>query len=320
MASLLARGGVSLLLARTRPAAAASPAGRLATPLAAAGAAIIHPPPHAARRSAARRISVSAVISAGHSKWAKVKRAKGANDQKRGALFSKHAAAIKSAALSGDALRLQSAVDKAKRDNTPAHVIDKARDVSARGEAMEEILYEGIGPCSTGVLVECLTTNRVRAAKWVRSVFNKFGGDFQSSGSVSWQFTTRGRFTLPYGGGEGGAGLEAAQEAILEAAMAAEAEDVEFPDPDPEGDEGEGGEGAGRRVAYVYCDPAKLGTVRNALVGGGLTPSVSEVLRIPQSTVDIPPGEDAEQFGTFLEMLEELEDVQAVYHNAASEE
>lgn len=257
---------------------------------------------------------------AGHSKWAKIARSKGANDQKRGALFSKHAAAIKSAALSGDVLRLQTAIDKAKRDNTPAHVIDKAKDVNAKGEAMEEIVYEGIGPSSVGVLVECLTTNRVRAAKWVRSIFNKFDGDFQSSGSVSWQFTTRGRFTILYDpGSDGGAGE---QERIMEAAMSVDAEDVEFPEPEAaSGEDGEGGgtaaQAGGKLTAYVYCDASKLGTYRNGLVAAGYTPAVSEVLRIPQSTVDIAEGEDAERFASFLEMLDENEDVQTVYHNAS---
>ena len=272
---------------------------------------------------------------AGHSKWAKIARSKGAADQARGALFSKHAAAIKAAALSGDALRLQTAVDKAKRDDTPAHVIDKARDVSTRGEALEEITYEGIGPGATAVLVECLTSSRNRAAKTVRAAFNKYGGELQSSGSVSWQFTSRGRFTLPLAAAGDGGGWEAAQERLLEAAMEVDGvEDVEF---EAEGEAGDGGDGVGGgddsggsgggatagpgaagRAAYVYCDAGKLGSVRNALLAAGLTPSVSEVVRTPQSLVDVPPGEPAEAFAEFLARLDDNEDVQTVHHNAAS--
>lgn len=286
------------------------------------------PPAAAAPGQLLRLLLATPRRFAGHSKWAKIARSKGAADQARGALFSKHAAAIKAAAVSGDALRLQTAVDKAKRDNTPTHVIDKARDASARGEAMEEIMYEGIGPCATAVLVECLTPSRNRAAKTVRAAFNKFGGELQSSGSVSWQFTARGRFTLPLGavGGGGGGDWEAAQEQLLEAAMAADGvEDVEFPEPELDGDGDGDGDGdaatsaaavGAPRVAHVFCDAGKLGSVRNALVGVGLTPAVSEVVRTPQTTVDVPPGEPSEALAEFLQRLEDNEDVQAVHHNA----
>jgi transcriptional/translational regulatory protein YebC/TACO1 len=274
-------------------------------------------------RSAAAGAFVPRRMMAGHSKWAKIARSKGANDAKRGALFSKHASAIAQAARSGDALRLQTAIEKAQRDGTPKAIIERAKDTSNKGEAMEEILYEGIGPSSVAVLVEALTSSRNRAAKTIRATFNKFGGDFQSSGSVSWQFTTRGRFTLEYDAGAG------AQDRVMEAALGADGvEDVEFveeehPDSANEGggDEGTaaaaGPPGGGKALAYVYCDAGRLGSVRNALVAAGFTPSVSEVLRTPQSTVDVPEGEEAEAFAAFLERLEDNEDVQNVYHNAA---
>lgn len=250
---------------------------------------------------------------AGHSKWAKIARTKGANDAKRGALFSKHASAIAQAARSGDALRLQTAIEKAQRDGTPKAIIERAKDTSAKGEAMEEILYEGIGPSSVAVLVEALTSSRNRAAKSIRATFNKYGGDFQSSGSVSWQFTTRGRFTIEYD-----AGTEGAQDRVMEAAMNADGvEDVEFPEADDGANEGGEGAAAAKGAAYVYCDAGRLGSVRNALIAAGYTPSVSEVLRTPQSTVEVPEGEEAEAFAAFLERLEDNEDVQNVYHNAA---
>ena len=255
----------------------------------------------------------SASSCAGHSKWAKIARSKGANDAKRGALFSKHANAIGAAARSGDAMRLASAIEKAQRDDCPKHIIERAKDVSAKGEATEEILYEGIGPSSVAVLVEALTTNRNRAAKTIRACFNKYNGDFQSSGSVSWQFTTRGRFTLEYDAADA-----AVQDKLMEAAMNAGAEDIEFPEDEPAGDE-EGAapkKGAGA-TAYVFCDPGKLGTVKNALIAAGYKPTVSELLRTANSTVEVPEGEEAEAFSAFLERLEELEDVQAIYHNAA---
>jgi transcriptional/translational regulatory protein YebC/TACO1 len=184
---------------------------------------------------------------------------------------------------------------------------------------MEEVIYEGVGPSSVAVLVEALTDNRARAVKWIKAAFRAYGGELQSSGAVSWQFTVRGRFTLPCPDAS-----EAAQEALMDVAMAAGALDIEFPDAEEAGGEGGAGgdDGAAAAppppaVAYVFCDPAVLGTVRNALVAAGHTPAVTEVLRLPQSTVEVPEGDASEAFAAFLGRLEELDDVQAVVHNAA---
>lgn len=290
-------------------------AARVSAALAALRATRLALPPPRTRRC----LHASATALAGHSRWAKIGKSKAITDQARGRVMSKHAAALTAAARSGDTQRLHSALDKARRDNVPVAIIERAVSASkgpaAGAAAMEEVVYEGVGPSSVAVLVEALTDNRARAVKWIKAAFRAYGGELQSSGAVSWQFTARGRFTLPCPDAS-----EAAQEALMNAAMEAGADDIEFPEADAEEEEVDGGDGAVAppppAVAYVFCDPAVLGTVRNALVAAGHTPSVTEVLRLPQSTVSVPEGDASEAFAAFLARLEELEDVQAVVHNA----
>ena len=143
----------------------------------------------------------------GHSKWSTIKRQKGANDAKRGALFTKVAREISVAARQGggdpDAnYRLRLAIEKARSVNMPAdnikRTIDKATG-GGEGEQYEEIVYEGYGPGGVAILVEAATDNRNRTAAEVRSIFTKAGGQLAGSGAVAWQFEPRGLITVASG-------------------------------------------------------------------------------------------------------------------------
>ena len=140
----------------------------------------------------------------GHSKWSTIKRQKGANDAKRGALFTKVAREISVAARQGggdpDAnYRLRLAIEKARSVNMPADNIKRTIDKATGGgdaEQFEEIVYEGYGPGGVAVLVEAATDNRNRTAAEVRSIFTKTGGQLAGSGAVAWQFEPRGLIAI----------------------------------------------------------------------------------------------------------------------------
>src|ERR671930_672135 len=199
----------------------------------------------------------------GHSKWSQIKRQKGANDAKRGALFTKISREITVAARQGgtdpDAnFRLRLAVDKARRPpiNMPADNIKRAIERAAgsgEGEQYEEIVYEGYGPGGVAVLVEAATDNRNRTAADVRSVFSKAGGQLAGSGAVAWQFEPRGLITVARDG------VDADEVALM--AIDAGAEDVDTSDDE---------------VVEVYTTPAGLETVRRALDAAGVTVDSAE--------------------------------------------
>src|ERR671910_2665003 len=144
----------------------------------------------------------------GHSKWSQIKRQKGANDAKRGAVFTKIGREIAIAAREGggdpDAnYRLRLAVEKARSVNMPADNIKRTIEKATGGgeaEQFEEIVYEGYGPGGVAVLVEAATDNRNRTAAEVRSMFAKSGGQLAGSGAVAWQFEPRGLITVPGNG------------------------------------------------------------------------------------------------------------------------
>lgn len=193
-------------------------------------------------------------------------------------------------------LRLHTAIEKAKADNTPKDVIERALNSSQKdASTMEEITYEGnVGPVA--VVVEALSDNRKRTAMHVRALFTKHGGTLGTAGSVDYVFTSVGRVHVPCPDA-------AQQDSIFEAALEAGASDVNFED--------EPG------VALVICDPGNVGSVRKALSTAGLASTVAETVRVPTVTVELD-GEKEETFGHFLERLHEDEDVQAVYHNATT--
>jgi YebC/PmpR family DNA-binding regulatory protein len=235
----------------------------------------------------------------GHSKWSTIKRQKGANDAKRGALFTKVAREISVAARQGggdpDAnYRLRLAIEKARSVNMPADNIKRTIDkATGGGEAVEyeEIVYEGYGPGGIAVLVEAQTDNRNRTAAEVRSMFTKSGGQLAGSGAVAWQFEPRGLISVARNG------LDADEVAL--AAIDAGADDVDTDDEE---------------TIEIYTSPGDLAAVRQALEGGGIPVESAEATMIAKQTVELDSGK-ARQALRLVELLEELEDVSRVTAN-----
>ncbi len=235
----------------------------------------------------------------GHSKWSTIKRQKGANDAKRGALFTKIAREISVAARQGggdpDAnYRLRLAVDKARSVNMPADNIKRAIDKATGGgdaAEYEEIVYEGYGPGGVAILVEAQTDNRNRTAAEVRAVFSKAGGQLAGSGAVAWQFEPRGVVTVPAGSTD--------PDEIALAAIDAGADDVDTDDPE--------------RI-YVYTEPGELETVRSSLEAAAIGVESAESTMIAKQTVDLD-SDHARKALRLVENLEDLDDVQRVTAN-----
>ncbi|HET7727735.1 MAG TPA: YebC/PmpR family DNA-binding transcriptional regulator [Candidatus Limnocylindrales bacterium] len=234
----------------------------------------------------------------GHSKWSTIKRQKGANDAKRGAIFTKVAREITVAARQGggdpDAnYRLRLAVEKARSVNMPAENIKRAIEKAAGGsdaEQYEEIVYEGYGPGGVAVLVEAATDNRNRTAAEVRSMFSKTGGQLAGTGAVAWQFEPRGIVTV------GRAGVDPDEVAL--AAIDAGAVDVDT-DADP---------------IEIYTEPAALESVRKALEAAGMPIEGAESTMVAKQTVQLEPDK-ARQALRLVDLLEDLDDVQRVTAN-----
>jgi YebC/PmpR family DNA-binding regulatory protein len=234
----------------------------------------------------------------GHSKWSTIKRQKGANDAKRGALFTKLAREIITAARQGggDAetnYRLRMAVEKARANSMPAdnikRAIERATGAGADAEQYEEITYEGLGPANVAVIVAAMTDNRNRTASEIRSAFNKAGGALST---VAWQFEPRGVISLRLDGHD--------PDEVTLAAIDAGAADVGTPD---------GG------VIIVATDPADLETVRSSLSAAGYEAESAELSMEPTTTVEITDEKTAKAVLQFMERLEDLDDVQNVYAN-----
>ncbi len=236
---------------------------------------------------------------AGHSKWANIQHRKGAQDKKRGKLFTKLIREITVAARMGGGdvsanPRLRLAVDKAKAQSMPRDNIDRAirRGSGEGGDAdYVEIRYEGYGPGGSAVIVDCMTDNRNRTAADVRHAFSKFGGNLGADGSVSYLFNHVGLLVYPPGSDE---------DAIMAAAIDAGAEDVVVSE-----------DGS----IEVLTDPAEFESVREAMRGAGLPAEHSEVTM--RATTNAELGlQEAQSMLKMLEALEDLDDVQNVYSNA----
>jgi len=234
----------------------------------------------------------------GHSKWSQIKRQKGANDVKRGAIFTKMGREIAVAARAGGGdpdgnFRLRLAIEKARAANMPADTIKRAVEKATGGGdsvQYEEILYEGYGPGGVAVLVEVATDNKNRSAAEVRSVLTKAGGQLAGSGAVAWQFEQRGVISVPR------AGIDPDEVALL--AIDAGASDIETT-TDP---------------VEIYTESSDLEAVRSALEGAGIAIESGEVAMIAKQTVPVDAGR-ARQNLRLLEHLEDLEDVQRVTSN-----
>jgi YebC/PmpR family DNA-binding regulatory protein len=236
---------------------------------------------------------------AGHSKWANIQHRKGRQDEKRGKVWTRIIREITVAARQGGGdvsanPRLRLAIDKAKAANMPAdrikYNIDKASG-TLEGVSYEEIRYEGYGIGGAAIIVDCMTDNRVRTVAEVRHAFSKYGGNLGTDGSVAFQFKHCGQIVFAPGTDE---------EKVMEVALEAGAEDVLSDD-----------DGA----VEVLCAPPDFEAVRNALEGAGLKPEVAEVTMRAENTIDLT-GEDAQRMQKLLDVLEDLDDTQAVYHNA----
>ena len=236
---------------------------------------------------------------AGHSKWANIQHRKGRQDEKRGKIWTRIIREIMVAARQGGAdlsanPRLRLAVDKAKAANMPADNIKRNIDKATGnldGVAYEEIRYEGYGIGGAAIIVDTMTDNRVRTVADVRHAFSKYGGNMGTEGSVAFQFKHVGQLMFAPGTDE---------EKVMNAALEAGAEDVITDD--------EGG-------IEVLTAPADFEAVRDALQAAGLTPDMAEVTMRPENTIALE-GEDAARMQKLLDMIEDLDDVQDVYHNA----
>ena len=236
---------------------------------------------------------------AGHSKWANIQHRKGRQDEKRGKVWTRIIREITVAARAGGGdlsinPRLRLAVDRAKAANMPAdrvkYNIDKATG-NQEGVSYEEIRYEGYGIGGAAILVDTMTDNKVRTVAEVRHAFSKYGGNMGTEGSVVFQFKHCGQLIFAPGTSE---------DKVMEVALEAGAEDVIT------GDDG------AIEVLTAYAD---FETVKNALEAAGLTPEMAEVTMRPENLIELT-GDDAVRMQKLLDVLEDLDDTQNIYHNA----
>ena len=236
---------------------------------------------------------------AGHSKWANIQHRKGRQDEKRQRIWTRVVREIMVAARTGGGdptanPRLRLAIDKAKAANMPADTIKRNIDKATgnlEGVSYEEIRYEGYGIGGAAIIVDTMTDNRVRTVADVRHAFSKYGGNMGTEGSVSFQFKNVGQIVFAAG---------ASEDQVMEVALEAGADDV-ITDEDG--------------AIEVLTAPGAFEAVRDALQAAGLAPEVAEVTLRADSSIDLA-GEDAQKMQKLLDVLEDLDDVQNVYHNA----
>jgi YebC/PmpR family DNA-binding regulatory protein len=236
---------------------------------------------------------------AGHSKWANIQHRKGAQDKKRGKLFTKLIREITVAARMGGGdiaanPRLRLAVDKAKAKSMPKDNIDRAIKKGSGdldGADFQEIRYEGYGPGGTTVMVDCMTDNKNRTVAEVRHAFTKFGGNLGADGSVAYMFKHVGTLSYPPGSDE---------DSVMEAAIDAGAEDVVV---DTDGS------------IEVLTDPGEFEAVRDAMQGAGHAAENAELTMRADTHTELEL-QNASSMVKMLELLEDLDDVQNVYSNA----
>lgn len=235
---------------------------------------------------------------AGHSKWANTKHRKAAQDAKRGKIFTKIIRELVTAARIGGGdpganPRLRAAVDKALSNNMTRDTLNRAIARGVGGDDnsnMETIIYEGYGPGGTAVMVECLSDNRNRTVSDVRHAFTKTGGNLGTDGSVSYLFTKKGVISYPAGTDE---------DALMDAALEAGADDIINYD-----------DGA----IDVYTSPDVFGSIKDALDNAGFVSESAEVTMIPSTKAELD-ADTAPKLLRLIDMLEDSDDVQEVYHN-----
>ena len=237
---------------------------------------------------------------AGHSKWANIQHRKGRQDDKRGKVWTRVIREIMVAArLGGGDLsinpRLRLAVEKAKAANLPIDTVKRNIDKATgnlEGSHYEEIRYEGYGIGGAAIIVDTMTDNKVRTVADVRHAFSKYGGSMGMAGSVAFQFKHVGQLIFAPGTSE---------DKVMEVALETGAQDVIT------GDDG------AIEVLTAYPD---FEAVKNALEAAGLKPELAEVTMRPENSIELA-GEDAAKMQKLLDVLEDLDDVQDVFHNAS---
>ncbi len=232
----------------------------------------------------------------GHSKWETIKRQKGANDAKRGAVFTKLGNQIAIAARAGADPSMNASlamvIEKAKSSNMPManiqRAIDRVKDKAAA--QLEEIVYEGYGPAGIAVIVEAATDNKNRTYPEVRHAFSKNGGNIAEPGSVAFQFARKGQITATFEGDS--------DDALL-AALDAGAEDAQ---------EAEG-------KLYIYTDSKELHAVREKIAASNMTVEAAELIYEAQNKINIDEAESARKVMKLMDALDDLDDVVATHSN-----
>lgn len=240
---------------------------------------------------------------AGHSKWANIQHRKGRQDEKRGAAFSRVAKEITVAARMGGGdpafnPRLRVAIEKAKAVNMPKDKIENAVKKGTgelEGVDYVEVRYEGYGIGGAAIMVDCVTDNKTRTVAEVRHAFNKYGGNMGTDGCVAFQFKHCGQMLFAPGTDEA---------ALMDAAIEAGADDVV---PQDDGS------------IEVLTPPNDFLTVKDALEAAGFKPEFADVTMRPEVEIELA-GDDGARMQRLLDVLEDLDDVQAVYTNAAIDE
>jgi len=235
----------------------------------------------------------------GHSKWSTIKRKKGANDAKRGKIFTRLIKEITVAARTGGGdpdgnPRLRSAIAAAKTENMPKDNIERAVKKGTgeiAGEVYEEILYEGYGPAGVAILVECMTDNRNRTVADIRHYFSKSNGNLGESGCVGWMFEKKGLIQVER--------EKYSEEEIMDLALEAGADDIVEEESEYQ----------------IFTAPEDFNDVRDALEESGVEFSEASLSMIPKNTIEVTEENPARSLLKLLENLEDHDDVQNVHSN-----
>ena len=240
---------------------------------------------------------------AGHSKWKNIQRTKGAQDAKRGKIFTKIAREIIVAVKEGGSgdpaknSRLAAAIAKAKAANMPNDNIKRTIERAAgsgSGDNYESVTYEGYGPRGVAVIVDAMTDNRNRIAAEVRLNFDKYGGNLGTTGCVSWSFDRKGVIVIDNEDGKFD------EEAVLNDALEAGADDIELDDD----------------IFEIYTTPDGFTTVSGALNSIGYSFISAQIEMVPQNYITLTDPTDIKNMTKMLELMEDSDDIQDVWHNA----
>jgi YebC/PmpR family DNA-binding regulatory protein len=234
----------------------------------------------------------------GHSKWSTIKRKKGAEDAKRGKIFTKIGRELAVAAREGGPdpevnFKLRLVIEKAKQANMPKDNIERSIRRGAgleKGESLEQVVYEGYGPGGTALIVRALTDNRNRAVADIRRAFSRHGGNLGENGCVAWMFEQKGYVTIPLNGHD--------PDELFMLAVDAGAEDVVV----------------GEDTVEIYAEVSDFQAVQEALSGAEIEMDVAELSLIPQTKMDLAPEQGIKVMG-LVDTLDELDDVEKVYTN-----